>query len=150
MSEHDDAGDLQDLDAEFQRRARAVMARVGTIERHERGDVAHDEQFARHGAEYRLRIDARIRAGDDHRLRALPPMRERLVARPLARPNFGAKAAIAVDERVHGALAWKAVRAECCTAIRRRRGRRNWPCFRQTSSMRRPLRRCRPRTILPP
>ena len=72
VPEHDEAGDLQHLDAEFERRARAMMAGVGAVARHQRRDVAHDEQFARNGAEHRLRIDARIRAGDDHRLRLCP------------------------------------------------------------------------------
>ncbi len=49
MSEHDEARDLQDLDAKFQRSARSVMSRVGTVLRHERGDVADDEQFPRDG-----------------------------------------------------------------------------------------------------
>ena len=77
-----------------------MMARVGAIARHERRDVAHDEQFARHGAEYGLRIDARIRTRDDQRLRALPPVRQRLVARPLGWPDIGAETAVAFDQRV--------------------------------------------------
>ena len=76
-----------------------MIAGVGLKGRHQRGDVAHDEELARHGAEHGLRIDARVRAGDDHRLGALPPMRQRLVTRSLGRPYVGAKAAIAFDQR---------------------------------------------------
>ena len=46
VAKHHDAADLQHLDPEFERSARAVMAGVRAIERHEGGDVAHDEQFA--------------------------------------------------------------------------------------------------------
>ena len=120
MPEHDQARDLEHLDAEFERGAGAVMTRVGSIARHQRRDIADHEQFARHGAEHRLRVDARIRAGDDHRLRTLAPVSQGLVARPLGRPDVGAKAAIAFDERVHGA-SWK-----CCIAIGRpREGRKD-------------------------
>ena len=98
---HHKARNLEHSHAEFERRARSVMGGIGAIGGNERRDVADDEQFARHGAEYGLGIDARIRAGDDDRLRALPPMGQRLIARPLGRPDLGAKAVIAFDQRVH-------------------------------------------------
>ena len=97
VPQHHQPRNLEHLDAEFERRARSVMARIGAIGRDERRDIAHDEQFARHRSEDRLRVDARIRTGDDHRLRALPPMGQRFVARPLGRPDLGAKSAIAFD-----------------------------------------------------
>src|ERR1700735_2862654 len=101
VPQNDEAGNLEHSDAEFQRRAGSVMAWVWAISWHERRDIAHHEQLTRHGAEDRLRIDARIRAGDDHRLRALPPIRQRFIARALARPDVGAEAAITFDQRVH-------------------------------------------------
>ena len=64
VAEHDELGDLQHLHPEFERRAGPVIAGVRLIGRHEGRDVAHDEELARNRGKHRLRVDARIRAGD--------------------------------------------------------------------------------------
>ena len=120
---HHEARNLEHPDAEFERRARAVMTGVGAVARHQRRDIAHHEQFARHGGKHRLRIDARIRTRDHHRLRALSPMGQRLIARPLGRPDVGAEAAIAFDQWIHGGRL-AADKRICCTAIERGRAPR--------------------------
>ena len=71
------AHDDQVLDAQIEHgeldgRADAVELAAGLVGRHQVGDVAHDEQLARHGAEDRFRIDAAVAARDDHRLGVLP------------------------------------------------------------------------------
>ena len=61
-------------------------------------------------------VDAGIRAGDDQRLRLLPPAGQRLVARPLLGPGLGPEAAIAVQQRVHHASGRPSIRRMFCTA----------------------------------
>ena len=117
VPEDDQTRNFQHPDPEFESSASAVVGGVRIVRRDERRDVADYEQFPGDRAEDHLGIDARIRARDDQRLRALSPMGERLVARPLGRPHVGAKSAVAIDQRVHG-LGFTN-RAKCCTAIGR-------------------------------
>src|ERR1700722_7638891 len=56
-------------------------------------------------------------------------MGQGLIARSLARPDIGAKSAIAFDQRVHGRLGGQ--EEICCTAIGRLRRRRNCLANRQ-------------------
>ena len=65
---HDhDRADAQGENRELERRAGGMAPRVGLVDRHQRGDVADDEQLARAGVEDRLRPGPRVGAGDDHR-----------------------------------------------------------------------------------
>ena len=58
---HDDKVlDAQVEHGELDGRADAVELAAGLVGRHQIGDVAHDEQLARHGAEDRFRVDAAV------------------------------------------------------------------------------------------
>ena len=46
MTHHDEIADAQSGDAEFKRRAGAVIMVVGLVGGHEVGDVAYNEEFA--------------------------------------------------------------------------------------------------------
>jgi hypothetical protein len=106
MAEHDDVLHAQRLHGEFECRAGAVEPTVGLIGRHEIGDVAHHEQLARARVEDHLRRDAGIAAADQHDLRVLATLRQRLVTLALADEPALQEALVAVNEPVgeHAAL----------------------------------------------
>ena len=85
VAEHHDVFHPQNLHGIFQRRRDAVGAAVGLIHRHQIGDVAHHEQFARAGVEDHLRRDAGIAAADHHHFGRLAALGQFTVARLLGR-----------------------------------------------------------------
>ena len=91
---------------EFDRRADAVIFAAGLEGRHEVGDVAHDEQFTRHGAEDRLGIDAAVGARDDHRLGVLPVGRELFVMVSIRNEVAVLETAVAVRQGFGKAAHW--------------------------------------------
>ena len=99
VAHHQDFVDLELADRELQRRRDAVKAVARLIGRGEAGDVAHDEDLAGPGIENLRRIDAAVRARQDHDPRALA-LGELRPALALARPVVLAEAAIAVDQLV--------------------------------------------------
>ena len=89
---------FEDLHREFQRRRDAVGAAVGLEHRHQVGDVAHDEQFARAGVENHFRRDAGIAAADHHHRGRLAALGKFPVAGLLGRQPLRGKGPVAVDQ----------------------------------------------------
>ena len=90
--------DAQVEHGELDRRADAVELAARLVGRHQVGDVADDEQLARHGAEDRFRVDAAVAAGDDHRFGRLPVGGQLLVFLRLGQEVPVMKAAEAIGE----------------------------------------------------
>ena len=96
---HDDEMlDAQVEHGELDRRADAVELAARLVGRHQVGDVADDEQLARHGAEDRFGVDAAVAARDDHRLGRLPVGGQLLVLLGLGQEVPVVEAAEAVGE----------------------------------------------------
>jgi hypothetical protein len=57
LSHDDDMPDLEDLNREFQRGGDAVCQSARIVGRHQVGDIAHHENFARVAVENHLRGD---------------------------------------------------------------------------------------------
>ena len=103
MAKDDNVLDPQRLDAEFERRAGAVLRyAVGFVRRHEVGDVADDQQLARRGIEYEFRRNPLVDAADDHHLRPLARRGQHLIAGPLGGKAPAEKGAVAVDRSRSG------------------------------------------------
>ena len=75
---------------------------VRRIGRHDIGDVAHDEQFARPRVENHLGRDARVAAADHHDFRRLAAFGELLVAALLLAQAAAEKGGVAFDEAGRG------------------------------------------------
>jgi hypothetical protein len=108
MAHDDEMLDAQVEDGKLDGRADAVELAARLIRRHQVGDVAHDEQFPRHGAEDRFWIDAAVAARDDHGLGCLPVGGKLLVFLGLREKMAVVEAAEAVGkffgEAAHDAL----------------------------------------------
>ncbi len=98
VAEHHDMLDAQHVDGIFQRRRDAVGAAVGLIDRHEVGDVAHDEQFAGAGVKNHFRRDTGIAAADHHHGRRLATLGEFPVARLFGRQPLRGKGPVAFEQ----------------------------------------------------
>ena len=124
MAHDDEVLDAQVEHGELDGRADAVELAARLVGRHQVGDVADDEQLARHGAEDRFRIDAAVAAGDDHRLGALPVGGQLLVFLGLRQEVPVMEAAEAVGEffgeAAHGCAQCPSRRHRCgrCQIVR--------------------------------
>jgi len=88
VAQHHDVADPERHHAELEGGAGAVLEGVvRLVARHEVGDVAHDQELAWRRVEDDLRRDPGIDAADHHDLRPLPSLRQKLVARALARES---------------------------------------------------------------
>jgi len=118
VAEHDHFLDFQHLHREFERGRDAVAAGRGFERGDHRGDIAHDEHFARVGVEHLGGVDAAVGTGDHHHLRRLA-VAQFAPALEFRRPVLLAKAAIAVDQVVE--LGREGIGHLCCSLRYRRR-----------------------------
>ncbi len=100
MAKHDDVLHTQRLHREFQRGRYGAGGAVRRIRRHEIGDIARDEQFARCGVKNRFRRHAAVAAADHHDFRLLPALREFAIAVLLGGQTVTEKMAIAFNKAV--------------------------------------------------
>ena len=98
---HDhDVLDAQIERGELQRRRHAVILAGRLVGRHQVGDVAHDEQLARHRREDRLRIDPAVAARHDHHLGVLAVRGQIRVVVDVRREMAELEPAVAVGQDV--------------------------------------------------
>ena len=71
MAHDDDIADLENLHRKLQGGRDTVGQSARVVGRHQVGDVAHDEDFARVAVENHFRRDARVTAADEHDVRPL-------------------------------------------------------------------------------
>jgi hypothetical protein len=78
-----------------------MVASIGLVRRNKGSHIADHEQFTGACAEYSLWVNARVRAGDHQRFRALPLFSKSFVARTLGGPDVGAKSTVTSNETIH-------------------------------------------------
>ena len=98
MSHDDDMLDLQHLNRELDARRGAVLAAARLEGRHEIGDVAQHEQFARPAIENRFGGRPAVATGDDHGRGRLPFGRELVIAVVLGGVAPAHEIPVTVDE----------------------------------------------------
>ena len=98
VAAHDDVRHAEDLDRVLDR------GRGPAGHRHVRNDVAHvanDEEIAGLGARDEIGDDARVRAGDEERLRVLAALGEAAKERAVGRKVLRVKRVDPIDQLVH-------------------------------------------------